>query len=302
LVILVVITGVMVFVMKVEIAWVVVVLGVWAVILLFRPGQSDVKIAVLFMIGTGLAITLFVEFFALRGDLGRMNIVFKFYYQVWTLFAISAAACLGWIFKGWPKWSRGWGNSWAVAFMLLVAGVALFPILATNDKVNDRIAKDAPHTLDGMTYMAYSQYSDQGTIYPLDADYKAIQWMQENVKGSPIIVEGNTPEYRWGTRFTIYTGLPGVVGWNYHQRQQRAILSSEVVTDRVAAITEFYNTTIESVADAFLKKYNVSYVVVGELEYANFTREGLIKFDALNGKLWNAVYRDGKTVIYQVIK
>jgi len=302
LVFLIAITGVMVFILQVEIAWFVILLGVWTVILIFRPGQSDAKIAVLFMIGTGLAITLFVEFFMLRGDLGRMNIVFKFYYQVWTLFAISAAACLGWIFKGWPTWSRGWGNAWAVSFMVLVAGAALFPIMATNDKVNDRMAKDAPHTLDGMTYMAYSQYNDQGTILDLSPDYKAIQWVQNNVIGSPIIVEGNTPEYRWGTRFTIYTGLPGVVGWNYHQRQQRAVLSSTVVTDRIAAITDFYTTTSQDVAEVFLKKYDVSYVIVGELEWANYQVNGLLKFDALNGILWKAVYRDGKTVIYQVIK
>jgi uncharacterized membrane protein len=35
--------------------------------------------------------------------------------------------------------------------------------------------------------------------------------MQDNIQGSPVIVEANCPEYRWCTRYTIYTGLPGVV-------------------------------------------------------------------------------------------
>ena len=56
--------------------------------------------------------------------------------------------------------------------------------------------------------------------------------------GSPVIVEANTPEYRWGNRFTIYTGLPGVVGWNWHQRQQRAVVPSEWVTERIDEISE----------------------------------------------------------------
>ena len=75
----------------------------------------------------------------------------------------------------------------------------------------------------------------------MSQDYRAIQWMQRNVQGSPVIVEANTPEYRWGTRFTIYTGLPGVVGWNWHQRQQRAVTPDTWVFDRVDAIGAFYN-------------------------------------------------------------
>jgi len=49
-----------------------------------------------------------------------------------------------------------------------------------------------------------------------------------------------------------------------------------------------------------LKKYNVRYIVVGKLERAEYIGEGLLKFDAYNGTLWQEVYRDGQTVIYEV--
>ena len=71
----------------------------------------------------------------------------------------------------------------------------------------------------------------------------AIRWMQENIEGSPVIVEGNMVEYHWGNRYTIYTGLPSVVGWNWHQRQQRAALPDGTVESRVADVGAFYSTT-----------------------------------------------------------
>ena len=37
---------------------------------------------------TGLALGIFVEFFALQGDIGRMNTVFKFYLQVWVMWGL----------------------------------------------------------------------------------------------------------------------------------------------------------------------------------------------------------------------
>lgn len=286
---------------KVQIAWLALILAAWAGVLLLRPGMPDAKRMILFLTGTALIVTLVVEMIALHGDLGRMNVVFKFYYQCWTLFAISAAAGLAWLLDAAPSWNIGWRSTWSVGLTLLVAGAALFPIFATIDKITNRMSPIAPRTLDGMTYMAYAEYNDQGNIYPLNDDYKMIIWMQEHIQGSPVIVEGNTPEYRWGSRFTIYTGLPGVVGWNYHQRQQRAILPSETVTDRVAAIDAFYTTTDPQVAKDFLAQYNVHFILVGNLERANYPGRGLDKFELYNGKLWQAVHREGNTVIYQVI-
>jgi uncharacterized membrane protein len=126
--------------------------------------------------------------------------------------------------------------------------------------------------------------------------------MQKNVKGSPVIVEANTVEYRWGSRYTIYTGLPGVVGWNWHQRQQRAVVPSSTVSDRVEEIKKFYETTDLEEAQAFLAKYNVSYMVVGQLENLYYPGPGLLKFLENSGKLWDPVFQNETTTIYQVRK
>jgi uncharacterized membrane protein len=191
---------------------------------------------------------------------------------------------------------------WQVAAGALFVGAALFTLTATADKIKDRMVPSAPHSLDSMTYMKYAHYSDQGMDMDLSEDYRAIRWMQENVEGSPVIVEANTPEYRWGTRFTIYTGLPGVVGWNWHQRQQRAETLLNVVQERVDEVGEFYETTDIEEAKAFLQRYGVRYIVVGQLEHAYYSEAGLAKFEAYDGTLWREVYRDGNTAIYEVVK
>lgn len=200
------------------------------------------------------------------------------------------------------KWSTFWRNSWQVFFIFLISSAALFPIMGGLGKIQDRMSSEAPHTLDGMTFMAYSKYHDNGVEMELREDYEAILWMQDNIQGSPVIVEANTPEYRWGSRFTIYTGLPGVVGWNWHQRQQRAVTSSTWVWDRVDAIEDFYNSSDKGFARSFLRKYDVDYIVVGQLEYANYQARGLDKFFEWEGDLWTKVYNQGQTIIYQVIR
>jgi uncharacterized membrane protein len=106
---------------------------------------------------------------------------------------------------------------------------------------------------------------------------------------------------------TIYTGLPGVVGWNWHQRQQRALIPPNLITDRVAEIGVFYTTTDIELARAFLRKYDVRYIIVGQLERNVYpivegTPDGLAKFEQFEGTSWHEVYRDAHTAIYEVVE
>ena len=281
-------------------AWIALPLAAWAGVLILNPHLSDAKRFVLFLIGTALFITIIVEVVTVRGDIGRQNTIFKFYMQAWLMLAPVAGAALAWTLPAFFKWLPGWRVFWQSAMIILISGAALFTVTGASGKIRDRWIVEAPHTLDAMTFMEYAHYDDFGQRLDLSEDYRAIRWMQDNVQGSPVIVEANCPEYRWCTRFTIYTGLPGVVGWNWHQRQQR-VLTSTQVQDRVDEIGDFYNNINVNAARDFLKLYDVKYIIVGQLEHAEYTPEGIAKFEQYDGIYWRSIYRDGSTVIYEVL-
>ncbi|HLO18614.1 MAG TPA: hypothetical protein VK206_27530, partial [Anaerolineales bacterium] len=69
----------------------------------------------------------------------------------------------------------------------------------------------------------------------------------------------------------------------------------------VTAVGDFYNSVDVEFSREFLKTYDVHYIVVGQLERAEYTLEGINKFEQYNGTYWQEVYRDGNTVIYKVI-
>ena len=283
----------------VHVIWFVLPLMVWALALLLRPGQDLMKGFTLFLIGTALAITLTVELVYVEGDIGRMNTVFKFYLQAWTLFGVSAAGAFFWLVASLGKIKNPIKSIWQGFFYILLVSAALYPLLGGVAKVRDRMAENAPPSLDGMDFMAYATYYDLDTALDLSQDYDAIRWMQENVPGSPVIVEANMVEYHWGTRFTVYTGLPGVVGWNWHQRQQRTITPHDWVYSRVDDVNAFYDTADLGTAEDFIQKYQVSYIILGQLERAKYLPEGIAKFSEGEGVLWHVVYQDQETTIYQ---
>ena len=287
------------FGLNVPIAWFVLPLALWALILILRPDQSDENRLILFMVGTGLVLTAMVEVIVLSGDIGRMNTVFKFYLQVWSLFAISAAYAFGKILGERDQWGKRQLAFFDIVGITLLAGALLFTITGSFDKIRDRMSDQVPLTLDSMDYMMYATYWDQQEL-SLSKDHQAIRWMQENIKGSPVIVEANSVEYRWGTRYTIYTGLPGVAGWSWHQRQQRALLPGEWVTNRINEINNFYNETGIENTVKFLRKYNVRYIIVSELEQVQYAPEGIAKFQQFDGIFWNHVYQYNGVSIYEV--
>ncbi len=266
--------------------------------LLLRRGLSSIERLWSFWVLLALAMTLGVEVIVIQGDIGRMNTVFKFYLQVWLLWGVTAAAALAWMLPRVRSWTRG-RSLWFGALVLLLVCTALYPALAASAKIRDRFDADLGPGLDGLAYMTTAEYWDPiGEQYELRWDLDAIEWMQENVEGSPVILEGHTPEYRWGARYSINTGLPAVLGWNWHQRQQRAGVNDQEVWERAAEVEVVYTSPAFSPAETLLRKYHVRYIVVGSLERANYGSTGLPKFEqaAAEGRLEIAFRNQGVTI------
>lgn len=282
------------------VGWLLVPLILWVGLLFLRPKQEEGKRLVLFLIGTALFLTLFVEIVVLKGDISRMNTVFKFYMQAWTLLAISAALAAAWGWQALRRWTLGWPSAvLQVAAAVLVTSGALFLLLGVTAKINDRMSAEAPHSLDGMAYMEYSVYYEHDQMLELREDYEAIRWMQDHIAGSPVIMEGYVSEYRWGARYAINTGLPAVLGWNFHQRQQREFVPGNDIWARVGDIDLFYQTVNLDEAAAILAKYDASYIIVGQMERAVYAGPGMQKFEETQ-TLWREIFRVGNTVVYEV--
>jgi uncharacterized membrane protein len=267
------------------------------------------------LFGIGLAITLFVEVFVLKGDAGRSNTVFRFYNQVWFIFGFVISLALMDLLTGPQNWSRSTKYTWGVGFGLLLLFAASYPLIATDKKITDRWPDilEPPHALDGALYMLGDAgglnpaiYNDDNRPINLSHDYSAILYMQDHISGSPVFVEGHTEEYRWGSRFSIYTGLPSVVGWSWHVRQHNSLLDGAIVDRLIDDVNNFYNTADEQAAMQFLEKHQVQFIVVGDLERAYYDANGLAKFeDMVDRGILKIVFGDASvntTTIYEVVE
>jgi uncharacterized membrane protein len=97
----------------------------------------------------------------------------------------------------------------------------------------------------------------------------------------------------------MFTGNPDVVGWDFHQRQQRPAQSA-LVTRRIEDVQTAYRTTNPRLAYRIFRRYGVRYFVVGGLERAYFP-EGQAKWASGLGTLWRLAYRNPGTQIYRVL-
>lgn len=287
----------------------------WITLLFLRQDQSREMRYVLALAGLSVALTLGVELVVLDGDIGRQNTVFKFYIQAWLMFSAVGGAAAAWLIQSSGRWSIFSRWTWYPALAMLLIAAGLYPLMAARGRSLDRMAANVPLTLDGMAYMQFAtQYEGDPELlqadpslapFPLDSDYRMIRWLQENVQGTPTIIEGMSDrEYRWQSRVSILTGLPTVNGWNFHQRQQRTFDPlPRLVEQRVANVNAFYVTDDINTARDILRHYNVSYVIVSGLERAYYPTAGLAKFDemAQQGKL-TIVYDQGGAKVYQVNK
>jgi YYY domain-containing protein len=283
-----------------------------------RP-DAPIRLFVLAMLGLAFGLSAGVDVVTLDGDIARMNTVFKFYLHIWVLLALagsfaawyllavlrppSVASLPGRLRLSWLTFvlrTFSLRSVWIAILALLLIGTFLYPAAATPQRVQDRFGNGG-HTNNGFAFMEDAVYDDQGGPIELKYDLDAIEWLRNNVSGSPVTIEAVTVEYRWGSRFAIYTGLPTVIGWRWHQTQQRGSFAFMVET-RSQDVNTFYTATDPQEAEAILQKYGVSLVILGQVERQYYPGPGLEKFDDMDGGALELAYENPQTKIYRVVK
>ncbi|HEU5101709.1 MAG TPA: DUF2298 domain-containing protein [Roseiflexaceae bacterium] len=282
-----------------------------------RPAAGLTTLLPVLWAFSALMIALITEVLVAKGDIGRMNTVFKFGMQSWVLFALPAALAFSALWsalsarRGRPvDPSAGWDAArlasyvWRGAALLLIGAALVYPLTATPARLADRIDGEIGPTVDGIAFMRSDKgsWGENDQTFTFVQDAAALSWMRENIAGTPIVLEAHTEAYRWGGRVSIYTGLPTLLGWPWHETQQRSVAEvGPVLASRQSLIQELYSGADQNETLRKLRLYGVEYVYVGQLERALYLPAGLAKFDALwrSGQI-QQVYAAGDTRIYQI--
>ena len=163
----------------------------WRVLQSPEPSRPYDAVVIAMLVMAAL-IVIGVDFVTVEGDIGRMNTLFKYYLEVWVFMAIAAAYMLWRLAPaGFPALNvRGSAAVWLAVLALLVGSSLIYTALGTRDRLEDRF-NDLPPTLDGTDYMAHAEHWERGEFFTLWHDYQAIRWLQDNVEGSPVVLEAH---------------------------------------------------------------------------------------------------------------
>jgi uncharacterized membrane protein len=108
-------------------------------------------------------------------------------------------------------------------------------------------------------------------------EYAALLWLRENTAGDAVLVEAVGGAYSEYGRISANTGRPTLLGWANHQYQWRGSDTPEPPI-RERAVEQIYTLPAQNWAETadLLNRYNVRYIIVGQLErrtYPNLQEE-----------------------------
>jgi YYY domain-containing protein len=277
-------------------------LNLFIMIILLLGGKNNHKsdrvmpfIILLALLGLGLITGL--EIWRVEGDIDRMNSVFKFYLQTWILLSISSAYFLYFLMSGKGIKNYKMKYIWFSCVFMLITASAIYPVLGTKARIDDRF-KNTDLTLDGYKYTIGTKYLDPNGTIDLEKDMEGIKWLRQNIEGSPVVLEAFTPSYRWGARISVNTGLPTIIGWKWHQEQQR-FEYRHLIEERITDVGTIYNgnPNTEIIFD-LLAKYEVEYIYIGDVESIYYSPTGISKLKSgLNGTLSTVFSSDTVTIM-----
>ncbi|MDX2166123.1 MAG: DUF2298 domain-containing protein [Deltaproteobacteria bacterium] len=260
-----------------------VVLAVLAFTIAVQRGLSSTQRVAATMLSFAFAVTAGTDVVFVWD---RMNTIFKFYLEAWFLFGASCAAAAAELWSGLIR-SATLRRAWKAAVVLLL-GLSVFTAASGVVAVVrlDRVETPEP-TLDGTAYLP--QHA------PLDR--AAYEWLNDNVGGIPVLAEAYGPSYQEFARVAMNTGLPTVLGWDYHVHQRAHRWPD--INKRKDDLKKLYTTENKQVAQDILRKYHVALVYVGPLERRTYAGANLTRFNEWSDLL-TPVYSNAGVSIFAV--
>jgi uncharacterized membrane protein len=226
----------------------------------------------------------------------RANTIFKFYIAGWTLFGIVSIIVL---WQGWRKWSLSQGRpavrlsgylvGFLAGFVFLMGLIGSLIGIYVQTNPSQAKALGPRPTLNGMAFLEAS--------HPEDAE--VINWINSNINGTPTLLEAHGPSYQLYSRICMYTGLPIVMGWDYHVSQRNP--GWQGIRRRVEDVAAIYKTADVAKALELIRLYKIDLIVVGEVERRTYPKLGLSKFGA-RSDLFRLLFASGQSAIYAPIK
>ena len=263
-----------------------------------RPAESFGLLAA----ALGCAVLFGTELIFIRDLFGnRMNTIFKFYYQVWLLWGTLAPFALWWCLR--HAAGRARPVAWAAAVLTaaLLAGALVYPWLTLRD-----MARGDMVGLDGRTPRELTAAGEGAAAWS-----RARAAPGSGGLGAPAVLneaevagQGAAPQcggsYN-GEGFggvSAVTGLPTLLGWEFHQRQWRGgdPAALDQLGPRCADADAIYRGGDPGQARELLRKYGVAYIYVGGLERQRYPAEALAKFAAIG----DPVFEQDEVAIYRV--
>lgn len=238
------------------------------------------------------SILFALEFIVIRGDVGRMNTVFKASFQLWLWSGILLVLIISAFVEG---------KRWALLMMslIVISTGFLFPVKAIPARFEDN--ETGILTLDGNNFMDEMVFTLNDQTITVANDRDLINYMHREITGFPTIAEWYMREYAWNSRISVQTGFPAVVGWQNHLKQQYTFLHPEIER-RIANIQQLYTTEQVDEVRRIIALYEIDFIVVGELEQSVARSATLSLFENMmeDGEL-ERVYDQNGTYLYRVV-
>ncbi len=236
------------------------------------PEKQFICLLILF----GALLSLFAELFYIQDTFDksvyfRYNTVFKLYSQIWILWGIAASYAFYEMLKK--------KIVYVACFLILMA--MIFPVFVT---LSQSSGFNVASTLD----------AERSIKKEHPFEYESIEWLRSK-NGTPVVLQAAGFSYAWNSYVSAFTGLPTVLGWEWHEYQWR--MNLEEINIRRSDVERAYTSPDYEEIKTIIEKYDLKYIYVGPVERDRYKITNV--FEQEKGK-FNTVFKNPEVEIYEV--